>query len=243
MQTTLFEQARGNRIGSVDFVAADEIKVILDKEAPKFVSLNTGHLLPFPRVNSYLVVPIDERLLVGQIEWISIEPKPTMNRRRSQDSESVDLPISQRRLRINPMGTLTKDKSTDSFFFHRGANLMPSVGASVLLPTESQLQAIVTLNDARSIQIGTNPVANDMAVHIDANRLFGRHLAVLGNTGSGKSCTVVRSIQIGTNPVANDMAVHIDANRLFGRHLAVLGNTGSGKSCTVQERFLVLRTD
>ena len=30
------------RIGSVDFVSPDEIKVLLDIEAPNYVALNTG---------------------------------------------------------------------------------------------------------------------------------------------------------------------------------------------------------
>ena len=27
-------------------------------------------------------------------------------------------------------------------------------------------------------------------VHVNPDKLFGRHLAVLGNTGAGKSCTI-----------------------------------------------------
>ncbi|MDZ7783102.1 MAG: DUF87 domain-containing protein [Halioglobus sp.] len=38
--------------------------------------------------------------------------------------------------------------------------------------------------------IGTSPLAANAEVSIDPDRLFGRHLAVLGNTGSGKSCSV-----------------------------------------------------
>jgi DNA helicase HerA-like ATPase len=43
--------------------------------------------------------------------------------------------------------------------------------------------------------IGTSPVANDAKLYVDPDRLFGRHLAVLGNTGSGKSCSVAGLIR------------------------------------------------
>jgi DNA helicase HerA-like ATPase len=33
------------------------------------------------------------------------------------------------------------------------------------------------------------------AVYVDPDKLYGRHLAVLGNTGSGKSCSVAGLIR------------------------------------------------
>jgi hypothetical protein len=41
------------RIGRIDFVTPDEIKVLLDIEAPDAVALNTGTPRPFPRINGY----------------------------------------------------------------------------------------------------------------------------------------------------------------------------------------------
>jgi hypothetical protein len=45
------------------------------------------------------------------------------------------------------------------------------------------------------LKIGTSPLASNAEVCIDPDRLFGRHLAVLGNTGSGKSCSVAGLIR------------------------------------------------
>ena len=58
MSEAPFEQAGSLRIGAVDFVSPDEIKVALDIEAPESVALNTGGPRPFPRVNGYLLVPV-----------------------------------------------------------------------------------------------------------------------------------------------------------------------------------------
>lgn len=46
------------RIGSIDFVSPDEIKVLLDIEAPDNLAMNTGTPRPFPRINGYVLVPI-----------------------------------------------------------------------------------------------------------------------------------------------------------------------------------------
>ena len=64
MTQTPIEQAENLRVGTVDFVSPDEIKVALDIEAPESVALNTGGPRPFPRVNGYLLISVDEAFLV-----------------------------------------------------------------------------------------------------------------------------------------------------------------------------------
>jgi hypothetical protein len=195
MSQAPFEQAGSLRIGAVDFVSPDEIKVALDIEAPESVALNTGGPRPFPRVNGYLLVPVDDGFLVGQTEWITVERSPFPKRRGMQDFGLVDLPYPLRRLRLNPLGTLRAGPHDGVYVFRRGADALPSVGAAVVLPTEAQLRSIVESGERRRVQIGTSPLAGDAQVCVDPNRLFGRHLAVLGNTGSGKSCSVAGLIR------------------------------------------------
>ncbi|WP_420447253.1 ATP-binding protein [Candidatus Palauibacter sp.] len=195
MSEAPFEHAGSLRIGAVDFVSPDEIKVALDIEAPESVALNTGGLRPFPRVNGYLLVPVDDGFLVGQTEWITVERSPFPKRRGMQDFGLVDLPYPLRRLRLNPLGTLRAGEYEEAHVFRRGADLLPSVGTAVVLPTETQLRSIVESGERRRVKIGTSPLAGDVEVRVDPNRLFGRHLAVLGNTGSGKSCSVAGLIR------------------------------------------------
>jgi Helicase HerA, central domain len=195
MSQAPFEQAGSLRIGAVDFVSPDEIKVALDIEAPESVALNTGGPRPFPRVNGYLLVPVDDGFLVGQTEWITVERSPFPKRRGMQDFGLVDLPYPLRRLRLNPLGTLRAGPNAGNYVFRRGADALPSVGAAVVLPTDTQLRSIVESGEKRRVKIGTSPLAGDAQVCVDPNRLFGRHLAVLGNTGSGKSCSVAGLIR------------------------------------------------
>lgn len=195
MNQAPFEQAGSLRVGTVDFVSPDEIKVALDIESPESVALNPGTPRPFPRVNGYLLIPVDESFLVGQVEWLTVERSAFPKRRGMQDFGLVDLPFPLRKLRLNPLGTLRKLMLPAKYEFRRGADVLPTVGASVVLPTEIQLRSIVESGERRHVKIGTSPLAGDAEVRIDPNRLFGRHLAVLGNTGSGKSCSVAGLIR------------------------------------------------
>lgn len=187
------------RIGTIDYVSAGEIKVLLDIEAPDGVALNTGVPRPFPRINGYVLIPCDEGFLTAQVEWITIERSPYPKRKGMQDFGLVDLPYPLRKMGLNPLGLLTYDKKigTDEeiYRFRRGVESYPSVGDPVLLPTQEQLKAIIESGDNRRVLIGTSPMAANAEVKIDPDRLFGRHLAVLGNTGSGKSCSVAGLIR------------------------------------------------
>lgn len=188
--------AESLRVGAVEFVSPNEIKALLDIEAPDQVALNGGDVRPFPRVNGYLLMPVEDGYLVGQIEWLTLERAAFPKRSGVQDFGLLDLPYPLRRVSLNPLGMLRQLRGeTQAYAFTRGSETMPSIGGAVLLPTEPQLRSIVESGPDRRVRLGISPQAGGAEVRVDPNRLFGRHLAVLGNTGSGKSCSVVGLIR------------------------------------------------
>ena len=133
MNQTPFSLAESLRIGAVDFVSPDEIRVLLDIEAPDSVALNSGGARPFPRINGYVLVPIDDGFVVGQIEWLTIERSSFPKRRGVKDFGVIDLPYPLRKLSLNPLGSLRKlDNTSDQYSFKRGAGSLPTVGSAVL---------------------------------------------------------------------------------------------------------------
>ena len=196
---TPIANAESLQIGSVDFVSPDEIKVVLDLDAPSDVALNSGVPRPFPRINSYVLIAGEGGYLVSQIEWITIERSQFPKRRGMQDFGILDLPYPLRKMSVIPLGVL-KEKvgdaaEMDKYDFVRGIEVFPTVGDPVLIPTQTQLKAIVESGSNRRVNIGISPLAGNAVVSVDPDRLFGRHLAVLGNTGSGKSCSVAGLIR------------------------------------------------
>jgi len=223
------------RIGSIDFVSPDEIKVLLDIEAPENLALNTGTPRPFPRINGYVLVPSETGYLVAQVEWITIERSQYPKRKGLQDFGLVDLPYPLRKMNLNPLGGLFYEGESagkEIYIFRRGVEAYPTVGAPVLLPTQTQLRAIVESGENRRVKIGISPLAANAEVKIDPDRLFGRHLAVLGNTGSGKSCSVAglirwsmeaaRKARGGADP--NARFIVLDPNGEYSRAFDGLGN-------------------
>lgn len=196
---TPIANAESLQIGSVDFVSPDEIKVVLDLDAPNDVALNSGVPRPFPRINSYVLIAGEGGYLVSQIEWITIERSQFPKRRGMQDFGILDLPYPLRKMSVVPLGVLKENIEDGAeeakYDFARGIEVFPTVGDPVLIPTQTQLKAIVESGSNRRVNIGISPLAGNAIVSVDPDRLFGRHLAVLGNTGSGKSCSVAGLIR------------------------------------------------
>ena len=199
---TSLVQTLGDRVvGTVEEVTADRITVLLDPEAPRATALNTGAPAGFPRINGYVLIPNESGATACVISSVRIERLPFPKRKGMQkDFGLVDLPFPARVMSLTPLGTL-KDRSTAgdlSFEVRRGVDVFPSVGDPVVLPTPGQLRAIVEGEDqetAGRILLGHCPTAGRAPVHVDPDKLFGRHLAVLGNTGAGKSCSVAGLIR------------------------------------------------
>jgi hypothetical protein len=222
-------EALGDRaIGTVEEVSTSGITVLLDPDAPQATAINTGVPAGFPRINGYLLIPNEGGATVGVITKVEVARLPYPKRRGMQDFGLVDLPFPARKVSLTPLGTLlAKPGSTGgqlAFEVRRGVDVFPSVGDPALLPTDGQLRAIVEGEGAellRRVLLGTCPTAAGAPVHVDPDKLFGRHLAVLGNTGAGKSCSVAGLIRWS-----------IDAARE--------AKTGAGRNGEPNARFIVL---
>lgn len=205
MNITPMSFADSLRIGAVEFVSPDEIKVVLEIDSPDSVALNTGTPRSFPRVNSYVLIPNEMGSLVAQVEWITVERSQFPKRRGMQDFGLIDLPFPLKKMSLNPLGKLFFDEN-NNFKFQRGIDVFPTIGDPVILPTDTQLKAIVESGQKNRVEIGTSPLAANAKVFIDPDRLFGRHLAVLGNTGSGKSCSVAGLIRWSLDAASKEIA-------------------------------------
>lgn len=195
--SSVMEVWAARTIGIVEGVRAEEIGVSILPDAPGATALNVGIPMGFPRLNSYVLIPNEAGATIGWVAEVRVERSNYPKRKgTAADFGLVDLPFPMRQMAVIPIGTLSAEILDDgllpTFRLRRGVEVFPSVGETVLLPGPEQLKAIVQgeSNSDRSLSIGTCPTGGGADVFVDPDKLFGRHLAVLGNTGSGKSCTV-----------------------------------------------------
>jgi DNA helicase HerA-like ATPase len=76
------------------------------------------------------------------------------------------------------------------FNFQRGVVTYPLPGQGIFVASVAELARIYHRPDKTSIHIGALVQASSLPVYLLADDLLGKHFAVLGTTGSGKSCSV-----------------------------------------------------
>lgn len=98
-------------------------------------------------------------------------------------------------LQSQPIGYIDEDK------FYRGTSLIPSPTEPVFVMAETTMDLIYSSNKDYNFPFGKLVQNNGVDFKIDANKFFGKHIALVGSTGSGKSCTVSKILQdvVGIN--------------------------------------------
>lgn len=93
-------------------------------------------------------------------------------------------------IETQPIGTIEGEKT-----FKRGSNSLPIPLEDVFILDEALLKIIFSQSDTYNFEFGTLLQNNQVSLFIDGNKFFGKHIAVVGSTGSGKSCTVSKILQ------------------------------------------------
>ena len=85
--------------------------------------------------------------------------------------------------------------------FVGGVIRKPTMEATVRMINSEELQIIVGENNKESFKLGTSALYDNYPIMVNINDLFSNHMAIFGNSGSGKSCGVARLLQnVFTNP-------------------------------------------
>jgi hypothetical protein len=74
--------------------------------------------------------------------------------------------------------------------FRRGVSIFPGLGESVLATTPDDLGLVYACPSVAASRIGTVHQDRSLPFLVMTDELLGKHFAVLGNTGTGKSCAV-----------------------------------------------------
>ncbi len=103
--------------------------------------------------------------------------------------------VGEEIIKIRFLGEFVGDK------FLGGVLRKPTLNSKVRVITPEEIKLIVGEDTASSLLMGYSPLYDECPVRIDINELFSNHMAIFGNSGSGKSCGVARLLQnVFTNP-------------------------------------------
>ncbi|MEO1649947.1 MAG: DUF87 domain-containing protein, partial [Pseudomonadota bacterium] len=103
------------------------------------------------------------------------------------------------------VGELTHGKNGDVGSFNRGVTVYPSLGDRVRVASKSELRQAFVGSSHDAVRVGGIRQDSTIPAMVRVDDLLGKHFAILGTTGTGKSCTtalILRSI-LNENPNAH----------------------------------------
>ena len=79
--------------------------------------------------------------------------------------------------------------------FFSGIIRRPTLNSNIRIINQQELGELVGDNDNRTMNLGVSPLYNSYPIKVNIDEMFSNHMAIFGNTGSGKTCGVARIIQ------------------------------------------------
>lgn len=151
--------------------------------SPTLISVEIENLSIFEENKSYLQVGQHLKIADGNRSYVIC----TINNIKviNYDIES-DLKVI---IESQPIGKLIDNE------FERGNNSLPVPTEPVYILHKNELEQIFKTSEDFNFPIGHLLQNENIEVKVNGDKLFGKHIAVVGSTGSGKSCTVAKILQ------------------------------------------------
>lgn len=117
----------------------------------------------------------------------------------------------KRKVQLIPLGDVSSDGR-----FTRGVSRYPTLGAEAHMVAASQLEGMFDAFRREGLHLGRHSQRQELKVYFDPSKLFGRHVAILGQSGSGKSWTVASILQRTVKVMPKAHVVLLDLHGEYG---------------------------
>ena len=181
-------------IGRVISVDSFKIMIELDENIKGTHKSGYYDIYEVAKVNSYVIVPIGSDKIVALITRV----KTFEDSEIEKSTGGIRFSKSKRHLIATMLGTITEENK-----YEEGIYNYPVLDNPVWYIIKEDLEKIFDSSSDKNINfqkdfylpIGKNGSFKDYDIKINPDKFFTKHSAILGNTGSGKSCTVTSILQ------------------------------------------------
>lgn len=141
------------------------------------------------QVGDFVLIDGQDRAIFGRIIKVKLPERDRRQVEPSLDNSDVTKPIAD--IQLLASISLVDGKIVP------GITKYPQLGARVFIAPANILQILSspTPNEKISLSVAHLPTSPEHQISISPEKLFGRHCAVLGTTGGGKSWTVARLVE------------------------------------------------
>tara|TARA_R110000868_G_scaffold165328_6_gene398813 strand:- start:399024 stop:400724 length:1701 start_codon:yes stop_codon:yes gene_type:complete len=179
-------------IGYVTDVQAGAVSVTLcdiEQNGPLIITIGDEDVF-VGRVGSYVAIVQRNLATLAMVTRMSESEKLVPLEQGQAGQDAIRVAKVFRELSITPLGILNENDE-----FQRGVSTFPTTGAEVHALGADAIGKMFNRFQSKGYEVGYLPSAPSQGVYFDPTGLFGRHFAILGQTGAGKSHTVANLLQ------------------------------------------------
>jgi DNA helicase HerA-like ATPase len=132
-------------------------------------------------------------------------------------------PAAARMIRIELLGEIGAAGTGHAGQFQRGVCRYPGLGTAILAVSDADLETVYARPAASSFRVGRVCQTRGLPAFVATDALLGKHFAVLGTTGSGKSCTLALILRAILDRHPNGHVIVLDPHNEYGQALGDLG--------------------
>lgn len=157
------------------------------------------------QIGSYVAIRQNKIEIIAMVSRVSEQEALTIPTIETPGEQSARLSFAKRQVRLTPIGSI------DSYgHFERGVGQYPTTGATVHAIGKDDVAKMFVRFQSQGFEIGSLTAHPGIRVSLHATNLFGRHFAILGQTGSGKSWTVASIVQKAVSEMPKAHIVILD---------------------------------
>lgn len=185
------DPVRNLAIGTIVEVDGTRLVVELDPSINELTRVYSGDIYAIGQFGSIIRIHFGKRIIYGYVSRLRM--KSEYDREHGIPSSA---PPTARIIEADLFGEgewgYTEQSSTIEWNldFERGVSTFPLPQQKVYLTPKSELSYIFGQGGPAAVEIGEHVGAGGTPCYADMNELLGKHTAVLGSTGAGKSGTV-----------------------------------------------------
>jgi len=143
------------------------------------------------KIGSFLKIEDgNEKNILVLVQSFKMKPKEEEKGQASREDDYFGTFI----INTQPIGQLEK-QADDSFKFIKGIKNISIPPNGVSIASDEEIKSIFTINESARLIFSEHLVNPKIKIEVDGDKFFSKHIAVVGSTGSGKSCTVAKIIQ------------------------------------------------
>lgn len=195
-KTRPYEPVDNLSIGQIYEVDGNQIRIELDAKLNELSVVYAGEVYSVGQFGSIIQIPIGRHVVFAMVTRLTMKNEIAEENGTVQPKEDSRIIIAD----LFGEGVWESDSGEWKLKFERGVSKYPLPLQIAYITQKPKLAHIYQKDQGQRIKLGSYVGSGGVGCFADISTLAGKHTAILGSTGSGKSATTAAIIHAILNP-------------------------------------------